>query len=50
MADDGVSAVEETGQESTEESSEGVKTVKLLFKLGAECLERYVALLTSGKN
>ena len=40
VADKGVEALQESKTESNTESAEGVKTIELLFKLGAECLER----------
>ncbi|XP_065066167.1 zinc finger ZZ-type and EF-hand domain-containing protein 1-like isoform X1 [Rhopilema esculentum] len=40
VADKGVAAMEETSSEGQEASADGIKTVQLLFKLGAECLAR----------
>ena len=42
VADQGVKTLFETAEQGEEtDTPEGVKTVELLFKLGAECLERY---------
>ena len=43
MADQGVAKLLEGNEKQQEtQQEEGIKTVELLFKLGAECLERYV--------